>query len=57
MTVVNQADMSVRLEDLLTTVDDEIENTVTSGGIPADTRGDLGVDYAVANRTVSRREF
>jgi hypothetical protein len=39
-----QADVSPALEDVLGTVDDEIEDLATAGGITADTRGDLSVD-------------
>jgi hypothetical protein len=44
MTEVNQTDVSTELEDVLSTGDDEIEDIATSGGITADTRGDLSVD-------------
>lgn len=44
MSEVNQTDVSTELEDVLSTVDDEIEDIATSGGITADTRGDLSVD-------------
>lgn len=44
MSEVKQTDVSTELEDVLSTVDDEIEDIATSGGITADTRGDLSVD-------------
>jgi hypothetical protein len=40
----NRSAVSAQLEDVLQTVDDEIEDSATSGGITADTRGDLSVD-------------
>lgn len=44
MTEAEQAETSARFEDVLKTADDEIEALATSGGITADTRGDLSVD-------------
>jgi hypothetical protein len=44
MTEVEQEDTSAVFEDILKTVDDEIEALATSGGITADTRGDLSID-------------
>jgi hypothetical protein len=35
----DRADASARLEDVLETADEEIEDIATSGGITADTRG------------------
>lgn len=40
----DRSDVSDDLEDVLTTVDDEIAEMATAGGITADTRGDLCVD-------------
>lgn len=39
-----EIDVSATFEDVLEMVDDEIEELATSGGITADTRGDLSVD-------------
>jgi len=39
-----KADISDAFEDVVQTVDEEIEALATSGGITADTRGDLSVD-------------
>ncbi|MFB6083492.1 MAG: hypothetical protein ABEJ94_04525 [Halorientalis sp.] len=44
MTEAEREDASAVFEDVLATVDDEIEELATSGGITADTRGDLSVD-------------
>ncbi|MEF8888025.1 MAG: hypothetical protein V5A30_09475 [Haloarculaceae archaeon] len=44
MTDVEPGDTSGVFADLLETVDDEIEDLATAGGITADTRGDLSVD-------------
>lgn len=44
MAEVEQDDASAAFEDVLETIDDEIEDLATSGGITADTRGDLSVD-------------
>jgi len=44
MTDVEQEEASAVFEDILKTVDDEIEELATSGGITADTRGDLSVN-------------
>lgn len=39
-----EADISTTFEDVLEMVDDEVEELATTGGITADTRGDLSVD-------------
>lgn len=39
-----QTDASTTFEDVVATIDEEIEALATSGGITADTRGDLAVD-------------
>jgi len=39
-----QTDVPTAFEDVVTTIDEEIEELATSGGITADTRGDLSVD-------------
>ncbi len=39
-----EGDVSATFEGVIETVDDEIEELATSGGITADTRGDLSVD-------------
>jgi len=44
MTDIEQEEASAVFEDVLETVDDEIEELATSGGITADTRGDLSVN-------------
>ncbi|WP_338737787.1 hypothetical protein [Haloplanus salilacus] len=44
MTDVEQEDAAAAFREILETVDDEIEDLATSGGITADTRGDLSVD-------------
>lgn len=44
MSELNQTDVVAELKNVLSTVDDEIEDIATSGGITADTRGDLSVD-------------
>jgi len=44
MTEREQEEATAVFEDILETADDEIENLATSGGITADTRGDLSVD-------------
>lgn len=44
MTEVEREEASAVFQDVLETVDDEIEDLATSGGITADTRGDLSVD-------------
>ena len=44
MAEVEQDDASAAFEDVLETIDDEIEDLATSGGITAATRGDLSVD-------------
>lgn len=44
MCEVDRTDVSAAFESVLSTVDDEIEDIATSGGITADTRGDLSVD-------------
>jgi hypothetical protein len=44
MTEGKQEEASAVFEDILGTADDEIEELATSGGITADTRGDLSVE-------------
>ncbi|MGB9965160.1 hypothetical protein [Halobacterium hubeiense] len=44
MTTQIPEDVSASFEGVLETIDDEIEELATSGGITADTRGDLSVD-------------
>lgn len=44
MTEVEREEASAVFEDILETADDEIKELATSGGITADTRGDLSVD-------------
>lgn len=44
MAELEQDDASAAFEDVLETIDDEIEDLATSGGITADTRGDLSVE-------------
>lgn len=44
MTELEQEGVPVEMREILETVDDEIEDLATSGGITADTRGNLTVD-------------
>lgn len=44
MTNLSRGEAAARFEEILDRVDDDIEDIATSGGITADTRGDLSVD-------------